>query len=258
MILNLLTVTVASKPSGTFATMSPMRKMTASSQVYPRIMDKMLKVPPKKKATPVMMWMKCSISMAIGVCPTSRLEARIAIRPMTVRSPVLITTPVAEPADELHITFIYKICLVLLSSCKRKFLFFLIPSTQFVERNAMFFVSKGFSLENWGVRVWGSDSPVREELSTWNGKKNVLPSQLRLYFWIFPRWLATLTLHPCAQIIRRSAGIRSPPLISTRSPTTTSSALMLFFSPSRITNACYKTTFSVFRITGVFFFVFFF
>lgn len=95
-------MTVASKPSGTLATIRPMRKMTASNQVYPRIMDKMEKVPPRKKATPVMIWMKCSISIAIGVCPTSRLEARIAIRPITVRSPVLITMPVAEPEEELH------------------------------------------------------------------------------------------------------------------------------------------------------------
>ncbi len=50
-----------------------------------------------------------------------------------------------------------------------------------------------------------------------------------------------LTLHPCAEMIRRSAGILSPPLTSTRSPATTSSALIQFFSPSRTTRACYKT-----------------
>lgn len=91
-------MTVASKPSGTLATISPIRKMTASSQPYPRMSERMEKVPPRKKATPVIMWMKCSISMLIGVCPTSRLEARIAMRPITVRSPVLMTIPVAEPA----------------------------------------------------------------------------------------------------------------------------------------------------------------
>lgn len=47
------------------------------------------------------------------------------------------------------------------------------------------------------------------------------------------------TLHPWAEMMRRSAGILSPPLTSTRSPITTSSALILFFSPSRITKACY-------------------
>lgn len=30
---------------------------------------------------------------------------------------------------------------------------FHVPSTQFVDRNAIFFVSKGFSLEKLGVRV---------------------------------------------------------------------------------------------------------
>ena len=45
-----------------------------------------------------------------------------------------------------------------------------IPSTQLVEKKAMFLVSSGFSLEKSGVRVWGSDSPVREELSTWEMK----------------------------------------------------------------------------------------
>lgn len=34
----------------------------------------------------------------------------------------------------------------------------------------MFLVSRGLSLEKSGVRVWGSDSPVREELSTWGTK----------------------------------------------------------------------------------------
>lgn len=63
----LLTVTVASSPSGTLATMMPMRKMTASNQEYPRISDRMKKVTPRKTATPVMMWIKCSISLAMGV-----------------------------------------------------------------------------------------------------------------------------------------------------------------------------------------------
>lgn len=47
-----------------------------------------------------------------------------------------------------------------------------------------------------------------------------------------------LTLQPWAEMIRRSAGILSPPFTSTKSPTTTSSALMCFFSPSRTTRAC--------------------
>lgn len=47
------------------------------------------------------------------------------------------------------------------------------------------------------------------------------------------------TLQPLAEMIRRSAGIRSPPFTSTRSPTTTSSAFMLIFSPLRMTRACF-------------------
>lgn len=100
MFKQVLTVTVARRPSGTFATMIPMRKMTASSQLYPRISDRIKKDTPRKTATPVIMWMKCSISIEIGVRPTSRPEARVAIRPITVRSPVLITIPLAVPMRE--------------------------------------------------------------------------------------------------------------------------------------------------------------
>lgn len=52
---------------------------------------------PRKTATPVMIWMKCSISLAMGVSPISKPDARFAIRPITVRSPVLITTPLPVP-----------------------------------------------------------------------------------------------------------------------------------------------------------------
>ena len=41
-----------------------------------------------------------------------------------------------------------------------------LPSTALVEKKARFFVSKGFSCVKSGVLVWGSDSPVSEELST--------------------------------------------------------------------------------------------
>lgn len=87
------TVTVASRPSGTLATMIPMRKMTASSQWYPRMKAVMKNIIPSKTATPVIKWMKWAISLAIGVSPISRPEAKFAMRPITVRSPVLITTP---------------------------------------------------------------------------------------------------------------------------------------------------------------------
>ena len=48
------TVTVANRPSGTLATMIPIKKMTASNQWYPKIKAMMKKVTPKKTATPVM------------------------------------------------------------------------------------------------------------------------------------------------------------------------------------------------------------
>lgn len=41
-----------------------------------------------------------------------------------------------------------------------------LPSTQLVEKKQILRVSKGFSWVNSGERVWGSDSPVRDELST--------------------------------------------------------------------------------------------
>ena len=41
------------------------------------------------------------------------------------------------------------------------------PSTQFVEKNAMFLVSIGLAFVHSGDRDWGSDSPVNDELSTY-------------------------------------------------------------------------------------------
>lgn len=41
-----------------------------------------------------------------------------------------------------------------------------LPSTQLVEKKAIFLVSSGFSFVKSGDRVCGSDSPVSEELST--------------------------------------------------------------------------------------------
>ena len=66
-----------------------------------------------------------------------RDEAREAIRPMTVLSPQEITTARAA------------------------------PSTALVEKKARFLVSMGLSSVHSAPRDWGSDSPVREELSTW-------------------------------------------------------------------------------------------
>jgi len=57
----------------------------------------MKKVIPRKKATYEMMWIKCSISTAIGVMVTSVSVMTLAIRPMKVLSPTLITRPRPVP-----------------------------------------------------------------------------------------------------------------------------------------------------------------
>ena len=54
---------------------------------------------PRKTAKPVIMWMKCSISRAIGVEPVSSPDAKPAIRPITVLSPIEITIPFAVPVN---------------------------------------------------------------------------------------------------------------------------------------------------------------
>lgn len=45
------------------------------------------------------------------------------------------------------------------------------PSRQVVEKKAMFLVSSGLSWVNSGLLVCGSDSPVKDELSTWHTMK---------------------------------------------------------------------------------------
>lgn len=131
-----LTVTVARSPSGTLATMIPIKKITASSQLYFRMNAMMKKDTPRKTATLVMIWMKCVISIAIGVLSLPRPLARLAIRPITVLSPVCTAIPMQLPSNPL------------------------------VEKKVRFLVSSGFSLVQSGPRLCGSDSPVSEELST--------------------------------------------------------------------------------------------
>ena len=72
-----------------------------------------------------------------------REEAREAIRPMTVLSPQEITTALQA------------------------------PSTALVEKKARFLVSMGLLSVHSVPRDWGSDSPVREELSTWSKRSLV-------------------------------------------------------------------------------------
>ena len=85
-----------------------------------------------------------------------------------------------------------------------------VPSTQLVEKKAIFFVSNGLLLVNSGERDCGSDSPVNDELST---------------------------LKPAAKMTLMSAGIRSPPFTSIKSPVTTSSTGTVNFCPLRMTVA---------------------
>ena len=49
-----------------------------------------------------------------------------------------------------------------------------LPSTQLVEKKAMLRVSRGLSWVQSGDLVWGSDSPVRDELSTWTEQETVI------------------------------------------------------------------------------------
>lgn len=125
------------------------------------------------------------------------------------------------------------------SVCVRKFRKQISPSRQVVEKKAMFLVSRGFSWVHSGLLVWGSDSPVRDELSTWRHKKRKMSSSLVLWTDKLT-YCRNLTLQPWEVMIRTSAGTRSPPLISTRSPTTSKLALISFFCPSLITRACYR------------------
>lgn len=99
-------------------------------------------------------------------------------------------------------------------------------------------VSRGLSWVQSGDLVWGSDSPVREELSTCIWCQRHTSTTGFTDSWQTTEVYKPHTLQPWEETILRSAGIRSPPLTSTRSPATTSSALICIFSPSRITNAC--------------------
>lgn len=67
----------------------------------------MKKMTPTDTATAATIWTKCSISMAMGVFSLPTPEAKEAMRPMMVRSPVLMTMPVAVPAGKK--TFYFRI-----------------------------------------------------------------------------------------------------------------------------------------------------
>lgn len=153
-------------------------------------------------AIPETNWINSWISRDMGVGPESTPDVKEAIRPITVLSPVLITTPRAIP---LKFQSINKLLFVLNWN--------LLPSTALDEKKAKFFVSSGLSCVHSGDRDCGSDSPVKDELST---------------------------LKLLQDNTRMSAGSRSPNFTSITSPTTKSSTLIVNFSPSLTHSANYK------------------
>lgn len=154
--------------------------------------------------------------MKHSTLPVSRPEVNVAMRPITVRSPVHTTMPRAVPGKRqvrnyrprwgLFLTK-KNMCLQVsfatvgtmgTEKCSKKCSVgkshisssvsvksnesdnsdqrgLPLPSTQLVEKNAMLRVSSGLSWVQSGDLVWGSDSPVRDELSTWRERyKNPL------------------------------------------------------------------------------------
>ena len=134
--------------------MTPIRNRTASSQWDPSTNAMIKKMIPRVIPIALIIWIKCSISFPMGVLPKAKLPVRLAILPITVWSPILMTTALQVPVHEiLKIKWLYEK-----------------PSTAFVEKKATFAVSKRLLLVQSGFRDWGSDSPVRAELSTLNIK----------------------------------------------------------------------------------------
>ena len=68
------TVTVASSPSGTFATMIPIMKTRLVTASWPMPNAAAKKLIPKANAIAEMIWMKWWISLLIGVCSASCVE----------------------------------------------------------------------------------------------------------------------------------------------------------------------------------------
>ena len=77
------TVTVASKPSGTFATIIPIMKTREVTASWPMPRAAAKNDIPRAKAMAEMIWMKWWISLLIGVCSASVDKASWAILPMT-------------------------------------------------------------------------------------------------------------------------------------------------------------------------------
>mmetsp|Transcript_16245 Transcript_16245/g.34323 ORF Transcript_16245/g.34323 Transcript_16245/m.34323 type:complete len:259 (+) Transcript_16245:100-876(+) len=131
------TVTVARSPSGTLATMIPIMNTRFSMYGVPIKMLSKKNKTPRNIAIADITKMKWCISLLMGVCSFLVLIASAAMRPITVLSPVAITTPLQ------------------------------LPSGTCVPKKQRFCVSSGSSWEHTGLRFCGSDSPVKAALSTW-------------------------------------------------------------------------------------------
>lgn len=90
-------MTAATTPSGTFATITPIAMIKFASTVYPLMNPSMKKMIASVKAMYEMYLMNLLISLVSVEDPEIALEAKFAIYPMTVLSPVLKTTPIPEP-----------------------------------------------------------------------------------------------------------------------------------------------------------------
>merc|ERR1719271_1715867 len=130
------TVTVANKPSGTFATIIPIMNTSDVTASWPMPSAAAKKDIPRANAIAEMIWMKWWISLLIGVCSASVERANWAILPITVSSAIFTTTPTQ------------------------------LPSGTWVPKKQRFAVSRGSAFVHSGFLLMGSDSPVREELST--------------------------------------------------------------------------------------------
>mmetsp|Transcript_4534 Transcript_4534/g.17159 ORF Transcript_4534/g.17159 Transcript_4534/m.17159 type:complete len:226 (-) Transcript_4534:691-1368(-) len=130
------TVTVSGNPSGTLATMIPMVLTITVTIPCPRASPNTRKTAPIPRANAVMTQTKYSISILRGVFSFPVDEANFAMFPMTVLSPVRTMTPIP------------------------------LPLAMNEPKKTRFAVSRGLAWEDSGARVWGSDSPVSDELFT--------------------------------------------------------------------------------------------
>lgn len=191
------TVTVAKRPSGTFATIIPIAKtrlVIAAKIINNIILRYPIMKPRTKNTTPIDMaitaiyLIKTFNSLLRVVSSPPELSTNPAIYPITVLSPVKTTIPLPLPYIYNHLN----------------------TSLQRVPKKARFFVSKGLV---WFVHSGdlnnNSDSPVRLELST------------------FISLLSKILI---------SAGILLPFSITTTSPGTKFDAGNFYYYPSRITN----------------------